>query len=109
MNFNVCEKDIIIRNIELSYGDLWVDDPDTIIIARGKRENEPCVYKITFNIHDKLYQIEHFEPFIMIKDVNYGHGPYYDCCVYNKEKHIFERVEFGKKIKLPNSENNSEN
>ena len=92
MNFDVCEKDIIVKNIKLSYGDLC-------------EEPEPCEYEIRFIIHDKFYSILHFEPFTMVKGVNYGEGPYYDCNLFDKETHVFEPVKFDKEIIYPNYEN----
>lgn len=56
LNLKVCIEDIIIN---------------TIVIK------DDCRYKMLFKIHNDLYSITHFEPLVVERDVQYGHGPYY--------------------------------
>ena len=72
-NLGVDEKSVIIKTIEI------VDD---------------CIYTIELEINNNLYAIRHFEPLVMVQDVNYGHGFYYDCDIFNKEKGHYEFIKF---------------
>jgi len=46
-------------------------------------------YKIELLIHDQLYSVHHYEPWNAIKNVNYGHGPYYHFYIFDNEKECF--------------------
>jgi hypothetical protein len=71
VKLDVDEENVIIKNIEIK------DD---------------CEYTIKLKIKDNLYSIRHFEPFLMVQNVNYGMGPVYDCSIFNKEKGHYEKI-----------------
>jgi hypothetical protein len=51
-----------------------------------------CEYKIILEIEDVLYSIHHFEPRVMIQDVNYGMGPYYEYYIEDKDTLQFTKL-----------------
>ena len=81
---------IINEAINVIKNKLQVDEES--IIINNIKFTDDCEYTIELKIYDNLYSIRHFEPLIMVQGVNYGHGYYYDCYVFNKEKGYYENI-----------------
>lgn len=66
-------------------------DISSIIIKTIEIEDN-SLYTMCLELNDELYSIKHYEPLTIIKDVNYGYGPYHLYHIFDKQNKIFTRL-----------------
>jgi len=62
------------------------------IIIKIIEIDDNCLYNARLEFNDELYSIRHYEPNIMIEDVNYGMGYYHDYDIFDKQNKVFTRL-----------------
>lgn len=78
---------------------LGLEESDVVIRSRHMCA-EDGVYELELLVHNTdVYTIRHFDPCPIVQEakimqeVNYGMGPYYECCLFRPDKNQFERVQ----------------